>query len=779
MIRINSGYIPRPHGRTGRQRLGVALLAASTLVAPPALASAQGCPVNPPPLALPLPGAKSTLTADQASLQNDIAQAKGDVRLQRNGQALEAPFVRYNRKSSQAQAHGGVRYRRPGLYVHADNGDFNVNKQTGQFNDAHYSVTSSGGRGKAKKVVALGPGRYTLTDADYSTCAGPHKAWMLSARHLKINRKTGVGVAHHATMRFYGLPVLYTPYISFPIDKRRHTGVLTPTFGSSNRSGFELTVPYYINLAPNYDATLVPRILTARGLQLGGQFRYITAHQVGEFDGEYLPHDQKYGGDRSLVHFRHIGELNQHIGIEANYNRVSDRNYFNDISNNLTVHATSQLDRSARLTMADTGIRFSLLAQSFQLLYPSSQSGPLNNDPYQRLPQARLEMLSPTAPFQAGLDAEFTRFRRSHSIGADRVDLRPRLLWGVDHGGWYARSEAAYRYTRYNLHGADTGNGAMTLTPANDVINRGIPSFKLDSGLRFSRLMDNGWIQTLEPRMQYLYVGYENQSNIPIFDSGSPNLHFDRLFMDNRYTGIDRIGDANQVTLGMTSRVIEPKSGRTLLKLDFGRIVSFRNLKVTLPYSGTSGYQKRGSDYVVGAEFQPSAHLSARATVQYDAHDNRVDRAIATTRYTSRTGYQLDLGYRFYRNFRPSRYIIGGRDNYTVHFIPSEYETLEQTVVSFRAPITARLDVLARWNYSLAHSQNVETLAGLEYRPSCCWAGRVAVRHYVGNYNSGQNTAVLFQFVLNGLGQFGNTIRSFVQNNAFSNDTTVRSSRPF
>ncbi|MES1941577.1 Organic solvent tolerance protein [Salinisphaera sp. T5B8] len=761
--------------------MSVSLVCAGTLAAKPSIAAEMGCAVDTPPIALPEPSAESTLVADQASLENEVAEATGNVRLERNGQALEAPFVRYDRKSGRAQARNGLQYYRPGLFLTADNGDVLINDETGEFNQARYSVLTNGGRGEAATVNALGAGRFELTDANYSTCDGETKAWLLSADRIELDRTTGRGEAFDTVMRFYGVPVFYSPYLNFPIDDKRHTGVLPPTFGSTSDSGFELAVPYYFNLAPNYDATLVPRILAKRGLQLGGQFRYLQQHHRGEFDGEYLPSDNEYDDDRALFHFEHIGQLSPHVGIEANYTRVSDDDYFDDLSNGLAGSSTSQLEQAVRLTAVDTGIRFTLLAQDFQTLDDYDNDNldrAFSNDPYKRMPQARLEMLTPTAPFRAGLDAEFSNFRRDDDIDAFRADARPRLLWGVDRGGWYANSEASYRLTRYDLRGFDeTDNFTRADTGGDDVITRDIPQFKLDSGLRFARSFNDGWIQTLEPRAQYLYTGYEDQSNIPIFDSGVADLHFDRLFADNRFVGSDRIGDANQLTLGVSSRVIEPESGRTVAKVDFGRVTGFRDLRVNMPGAGEVGYGDRGSDYVAGLELRPTEHISARTTIQYDPDDSRVNRAVATASYRSDAGYQLDLGYRRYHDYRPLREVTRIDDDTTrTTLVPGAYESLEQTAVGLRAPVTENLDVLGRWNYSLEENENVETLAGFEYRPSCCWAGRVAWRRYVADNDGRRDTAIMFQFVLNGLGQFGDTVQSFVDDDVYDDQDRGRSS---
>lgn len=766
-------------------------LSGALLYTPVALAASdsdvQGCPVAPPPLSLPANGESSSLVANQASLANDIATARGNVHFERNGQALEAPFVRYNRKTTKAAAHGGLKYRRKGLYLTADKGNVNVNQRTGTFANTRYSVLTSGARGQASHVSSLGDHQYRLRDADYSTCAGPTKAWLLSARRIDIDRASGRGVAHDATLKIYGVPVLYTPYINFPTDNRRHTGFLAPAIGSSGDRGFEIAAPYYINLAPNYDATIVPHVMAKRGFQLGGQFRYKTRHHKGELDGQLLPYDTHYGNERDLEHFQHIGQLTPHIGIQANYSRVSDDDYFDDLSNDLAHTSTSHLDRSFELTAVQPGVRFSLLAQDFQTLDHdfNGLGGRFDNDPYQRMPQARLAMLTPTTPFQVGVNAEFTNFRRDDSVNAYRTDVRPRLVWGVDHGGWYANSEAAYRVTHYDLRDLKYAANDRYFQPDRDSINREIPSFEADAGLRFSRTYANGWIQTLEPRMQYRLVGYQDQSDIPIFDAGSATLNYDQLFANNRYTGLDRIGDANQLTLGVSSRFVSPDTGRTVASFNLGRVTSFRDLRVGLPNSGVTGYGRHGSDYVAGGMVSPSDLFTGRATVAYDSHQSHIDRAIATASFGPRDGYRLDLGYRYYRDYRPARDITRLDDDHHHHhdyettLIPGQFETLSQAAIGIRAPIGSRVDVIGRWNYSFKRSQNIETLAGLEYRPSCCYAARVAWRHYVANDDGSHDNAIMFQFVLRGLGRFGQSVSSFVREDLFSTTPQARSTDTF
>lgn len=740
---------------------------------PAALAAAnlQGpaCPAAAPPLSLPTSEQTSSLTADQASLSGDIATAHGHVKLLRKGQALTAPYVRYDRKTGRATAHGGLRYRRQGLYVTAQRGWVNIDAHTGKFELTHYDDTDNNANGKARTFHAVGNNRYKLTQASYSTCPGTTKAWQMSARHLTLDRHAGRGIAHDVTMRLYGLPVLYSPYLSFPLDNRRHSGFLTPAVGVSSKSGFELTTPYYFNLAPNYDATLMPRIMSARGLQLGGQFRYLTHHHWGEFDGQVVPYDFKYGATRYLVHFHDSGQITPHIGVQAIYGRVSDDQYFQDFSNDLAHTSTSNLDRRIKVTAARPGVRLSVLAEDFQTLYTpyTSAGGLYSNHPYRRLPQINLSILTPTAPLQFGLDTQLSRFRRRDSVNGDRADIHPRLIWGIDHGGWYTNAQVGYRFTHYQLSdlaAAGSNSSDLYFNPDKQSINREIPSFTANAGLRLSRTLGNGWIQTLEPRIQYHYVGYQNQSNIPIFDSGSPTLSYDELFANNRYTGLDRIGDANQIALGVRSRFIAPNSGRTVASFDFGRVTSFRKLRVTLPYTRDTGYGTHGSDYLVGGSLAPNGWLHTEAVAQYNSHWSQLDRAYAITTIGHNNGYQVTLGYRYYRDYRS----LGiGR-----------YETLSQTLIGVRAPLSSQVNLIGRWNYSLAQHQNVEALVGLEYHPSCCYALRLAFRQYVSHYHSGQNgslsSAVMFQFVLHGLGRFGNSMSSFVSGNIFGTTSEPR-----
>lgn len=708
-------------------------------------------PIIPPPA----PDSPTSLIADRAALEESgQASASGSVRLEKGNQALEAAEVTYNRETNRATAESGLRYYRPGINISAATADVNVEELTGRFTDTRFALEGGKGRGSAESVESLGEKKYELYVANYSTCPGPDKAWQLSAERIDLDQIRGRGEAFDAVLRVFEWPVLYTPYINFPIDDERHTGFLLPVFGLSERSGFELAAPYYINLAPDRDATLTPRVLTQRGFQLAGEFRYLNPNNRGRVAAEYLPSDNEFGSDRHLTQFEHIGRFGRHFGARANFTNVSDDEYFDDLGSSLSSTSQSQLERVLELTFAATGVRFAALLQNFQTLDDDDQTQNFRIEPYERLPQLRLSLLSPTTPWHVGLDAGFSNFRRDGSVDGLRYDIRPRLGLGTDRGAWFARTDASYRYTHYNLRN-------NTVPGADDSIDRSIASFSADSGLRFERILANGWLQTLEPRVFYLYNGFDNQDDIPVFDTGVPDLRFERLFADNRFVGNDRIGDANQITLGLTSRFIDPADGRTVLKLNLGRTYGFNPINVRLANASPIGFGPRHSDIVSNAEYSPHPNLYSGLTLQYDPDDNRFNRGSLRAGYRDETGRRLDVGYRYYRDFR----------SVNIQQVAGPFETLEQTDILVKYPLTERLGVFGRWNYSLENSQSVQTLGGFEYRPSCCWAVRAGWQRFVSNDQGEYDTAILLQIELTGLGRFGDDTEQLLERDTVGLDS--------
>lgn len=665
-------------------------------------------------------------------------------------QALEAPKVRYNRDSARVIAKQGLRYRRDGISLDAASAYVDINDHTGTFFDTQFVMAGNGGHGQAAKISWLGHGKYRLEQADYTTCPGPDPAWRLTAETIELNRKSGRGEAFNTVLHFMGIPVFYSPYLNFPIDDERHTGFLAPTVGFSDDNGFELAAPFYINLAPDHDATITPRLLTERGLQIAGQFRYLNPHSKGSIEAEVLPSDQKFGATRALVHVQHVGRFTRDIALDVNYGWASDDQYFEDLGSTLARTSHSQIEQSARVTIAAPNVRFALLAQDFQTMGDDLSAGAFSRNPYARLPAVQLSVFSQTRPIQFGMDLSVVNFQQDDATAVDgwRYHLHPRLHWGIHKRGWFIEAEASYYYTRYQLE----RSGRVLRT-------RGIPSASLDFGLRFQRMLDNGWIQTLEPRIKYLYTGYEDQSGLPIFDTGTPDLHYARLFADNRFTGVDRIGDANQIAVGLTSRFIDPESGRTVVRLDLGRVFGFDELRVHMPTRSPIGYGDRNSDIVANVEYRPATNWHAGVSTQYDPETQQFNRSSVRASYNDGEGRRLTLAYHFFRNLRPLPHGPG-------------FETVEQTELSVAWPLGDSWQVIGRWNYSLEKSQSVNTLIGVGYRASCCWAMQFAWQRVVDSHEGTYDTAIMFQIELTGLASFGDDIESLLEHDIVSRKST-------
>lgn len=735
---------------TCSKRLRIWLHSIALALAPASVAAAPMCSVA-PMIAPATSGEIPNLTADFAIITGDFAIATGDVRMEWKKQALEAPKLRFNRDTSTVIALQGLLYRREGISLDAETARVDIDGGAGMFMHTHFSMAGNGGHGQASKISWVNRSKYRLSGADYTTCPGPEPAWRLSAETIELNRETGRGEAFDTVLRFFGVPVFYTPYLNFPIDDKRHTGFLNPTVGFSDENGFELATPFYLNLAPGRDATITPRLLTDRGFQIAGQFRYLNAHSKGTIEVEALPSDDKFGDDRELVHFQHIGRLTPNVALDIDYGWASDDQYFNDLGSTLARTSHSQIEQSARLTVATPGLRFALMGLGYQTM--ADAQGPFANDPYSLLPAAQLSLISPRAPLRFALDIGVTRFRHDQTVQGARYHLQPSLRWQIHERGWFVETEASYAYTRYDLDAA-----------GQSIRNRGIPSFSIDAGLRFQRQLGNGWIQTLEPRAKYLYTGYEDQTGLPIFDTGTPDLHYHRLFADNRFSGIDRIGDANQIALGLTSRFIEPESGRTVVRLDLGRVYGFTDLRVQPPTPSPVGFGDQNSDIVANLQLRPADDWYTGAATQYDPSSDRFNRSTLRAGYHSSDGRRIDLAYLFFRNLRP---------------LPNNpgFETLEQTQLTAAWPITDSWQFIGRWNYSLEKGQSVNTLLGLAYRASCCWAIRGAWHRVVDERNGNYDTAIMLQIELTGLARFGDDIDSLLQHDIVSRTSSYRNLR--
>jgi LPS-assembly protein len=667
---------------------------------------------------------------------NEIATFTGDVSVTRGSKTLLADWARYDKGSELTEVRGDVFYRDPELRLLADEGKFHLKNNKGSItNIKAYRLPSAGARGDADQAFMHDKDRSTFLGASYTTCRPGNEDWKLTADKVDIDKAEGVGVARNAKITLKGVPLLYAPYFSFPIDKRRKSGFLMPTIGSLSSTGLDITTPYYLNLAPNYDATISPRYMNDHGLMLGGEFRHMAPRSYSTFKGEMIDDrkppssEDSFRGSWALRHTSNYGRWYNRIQAD----HVSDKSYLSDFGSNIGVTSKVRLERTAESTYYGDFWNLTTRMQNFQTIDRSL------SDEFSRLPQLVLNASLPTANgFTLGLTGEYVAFDRDNSLTGQRLDLLPSIGYSLYRSWGFVRPKASVRYTGYQLDNLRYSS----LTDSNP--DRFVPTFSLDSGLYFDR--QASWFgqtatQTLEPRLFYLNTPYKKQDDIPIFDTGLYGINFDNLFRENRFVGADRVGDANQLTTALTSRFLSQDSGEEWLSASLGQIHYFRDRKVQLNKTGTSKKDQLSSSSVLGelsSQITPNTRI--RTFVEWDSEQNDSKKSVAELHYRDPDRHILNLSYSY-----------DDKEN--------ESPTAQKQVdAAFYWPVGNNWSLIGRWNYSIEDKKTLDRFAGFEY-DSCCWAFRFIGRHFV-NDNARTSkvdttTGVFLQLELKGLGSIG------------------------
>ncbi|PKO57394.1 MAG: LPS-assembly protein LptD, partial [Betaproteobacteria bacterium HGW-Betaproteobacteria-19] len=500
--------------------------------------------------------------------------ADGDAELQRGEMMLSADRLTYREPTDEAVAEGNVRLRQGSDEMSGPSASLVIGDQTGSFQSPRYAITrireplepgdvprEVTGGGRADVLYFEGENQYRAKNATWSTCQVDDPDWYIKARDLTLDYDREIGVARNSTVVFKDVPLFWLPWAEFPLVGQRQSGLLPPTYGSSNKTGFDLTVPYYWNIAPNYDATIAPRWMSRRGLQIGGEVRYLGASYRGEGRAEWLPRDNVSGEERTLGSLQHQQWISPTLYGSLDLNAVSDDEYFEDLSSRVSVASKVNLLREGRLIYAGSPWwSASALVQSYQTLSPDPDN-PVTT-PYRRLPQLLLKATRPdlTGGVSFAWQSEYVRFAhpQDNRPDASRLTAYPQLSLPIERAGYYITPKVGVHYTRYDI---DRNQPVPTLR---DSINRTVPIFSVDSGVTFERdanFFGQDYIQTLEPRVYYLNVADRRQDDIPLFDTSRYDFGFAQIFSENMYTGGDRIADANQVTAAVTSRLIDPETG--------------------------------------------------------------------------------------------------------------------------------------------------------------------------------------------------------------------------
>jgi LPS-assembly protein len=674
--------------------------------------------------------------------RNGVSELSGNVLMSQDGRQFSTDALRYDNPTRTVSIDTPSLFRdRDVFIIRSGSAHYNLNSDHGDFLGAQFSLPKQSSRGTSERVDIEEKDSATFTNTTYTGCSPQHETWILKADQLKLDQDEGVGTAHNAVLHFGGVPILYLPYFRFPIDDQRRSGFLAPTIGQSTNSGFDMRIPFYLNLAPNLDATLTPRYMSKRGEQIQGDLRYLLPGSEGNFHGEYLGRDERLRTERDYVDYQQQTRLSEHLAFDAHYAEVSDLNYFADLGGKYDAASTPFLERIAELTYeAPAQYTVRGLVQDFQPLAGLTSQ----QNPYQRLPALLFSGQTKNRYYGvgAGLDGDFSNFTRSDSVDGQRLYADPYLRWERDEGSWFAaaRSDATYAY--YNLHGSaddsQPANGPFARStprqltlPQDDSSSqpqRMVPQYSLDGGLRFERLTETGRLQTLEPRLFYLYVPYHDQDQLPLFDSGAPDFDFPRLFEMNRYSGEDRIADANQLTTTLSTRVLDATQGHQLLSAAIGQIYRFTSPRVTLPGEELQPV-RGGSDFVTDVDYALSPQWSIDGIALWSPDSGSFDRSETAVRYRGEHS-RFDVSY---------RYLHG---------------SYHQADASFSAPLFNNWHLASRVRYSFQDQSLLDAFAGLEY-DTCCWTGQIFYRRYLATIDGEFNNGVYFSLVLKGLTHLG------------------------
>jgi LPS-assembly protein len=672
--------------------------------------------------------------------------ATGNVTVRQRGATIRADRVDYTAATETVVATGTVRLARatdsatgPTLTYHLD--DDTGEMQSPVFEFAKTPERRIAARGSAERAVLEEEQKSRLYDALYTSCPVPRDDWYLKVRELDIDSVRNVGTAFSSTVMFLGVPILYTPYMTFPLDNKRRSGFLAPTFGTSGRSGVEAALPYYWNIADNMDATATPKIFTKRGLQLGGEFRYLEPKFLGEIEAEYLPSDRLAGFDRYLLGLKHGHQLGHGWAFGINAQKVSDDNYFRDLSTTIAATSQTNLPREAVLSYGDDTWAFSARTLSYQTL--QDPQGPPVPIPYRILPQLVLNGAKQNVSgFDWTFAGELSNFDHPVLPNGQRFIAYPSVSLPLRRSYGYVVPKFGYHYTRYNLSENSQGLEAGT---------RGLPISSVDAGLYFDRAFAWGsrqFQQTLEPRVFYLNIPYRDQTRLPNFTTAESDFNFSQIFTENRFVGGDRIGDANQLTLGLTSRLIETSTGLERLTASLGQVYYFKPPRVTL---GDALGDAKSSDILAAVSSEMSHSVSFDAGFQYTPNLNRSEKVNLAAHYSPEPGRVLNAAYRYARGTLDPR------------VDPSVQSGISQLDFSSQWPITRNLSALARWNWSTRDRKLLEGLAGFEYNAGC-WQVR-AVAHRFITATQQYSTSFQIQLELTGLSRIGiNPLETLRQN---------------
>ena len=713
-------------------------------------------------------GSDITSSSDQLTTTADgQTELSGHVDVHMGEREIQADRLIYDRSNNSLNVSGEVRFHAPTVLVQGDTGRYA--DDGAMFNHAQFQLLQRSGHGSADQISMSPDDLITLRNVVYTSCPQQHATWQIRAREMRLDTAAGEGVGRGAILDVHDVPIAYLPWISFPLSDARKSGFLFPEVGTSSRSGLMLATPFYWNIAPNQDATITPTYYSYRGLDLGVEYRFLNSYNRGSLDVSYLPSDSTYGReleadgrvdaatDRSYLRFVDRLQLPDNTRVDTRVDSVSDTEYFEDFSQGSQSTSTAFLARSIAIGHRDDIWNLRAAMLDFQTLDNTLAD---QDRPYIQLP--RLTASGQWSPqrwplLMTGVSTELVNFTRSLSVACScgapscgacatapcavpataadsapwpcvsgwRLDAAPHVGLDLTGPGYFLRPNVAWDFTQYALRDAGTPDASP---------QRSLPIVDIDTGLQFERLTGSGGMRsmTLEPRVMYVYIPYRNQDPLPIFDTSTPDLNSIELFRPNRYVGLDRIGDANQLTMGVTTQLFENASGVRYLSATLGQSLYLKQPQVTVP--DQSGQPVRTTSSLI-AEVNLTAyrHWNLQMDIASNPAVSSVEQAEVLVQYLASNKQVINLGYLF-------------RDG-----------VVQQLDASGAWPVSAHWDVYARAVYSLLDRAPIQNFAGFQYR-GACWSIRAVAQSSVSTRTGQRDTGVSLQLELTGLSNVGSGI---------------------
>ncbi|MFC7460217.1 LPS-assembly protein LptD [Hydrogenophaga defluvii] len=687
---------------------------------------------------------------------NGVTTLEGEVVLRRHDAVVRADKLDYNETDQQLHAQGQVRIVRDGNLYEGPELQLQLDTHTGFFLQPTFSLLR-GGQGEAERLDFIDENRSVARRASYTTCTrrpGPSwlPDWVVSAASIEFDQAEEVAYATNGVLKFKDVPLLAAPYLSFPISDKRKSGLLPPTLNIDNISGLELTLPYYLNLSPQRDATLYPTLMSRRGIDLAGEYRYLDTRYHGQLRGAYMPDDKLRDSSRWAYAAQHNQVLDTPlglgpVGLRLNLNRVSDDDYWRDFPRSMTSLTSRLLANEGVLSWSRGPWAVSAGAYRWQTL--QDVDAPIVA-PFDRLPSltARFAQTDQTLAGGRGWDwslhTEATRFSSDRIQTGNNLDGTRLLGIGAISRTW--ATPAWYLTPRLQVHATQYQTQAA-MADGRRTASRVLPTFSVDTGLfyeRDTRFFGRDVTQTLEPRVFYAHTPYKDQRLLPNYDAAAFDFNLATIYTENPYGGQDRIADAHVLTLGATSRLIDPGSGRELAKFGVAQRVRLSDQNVFLP--GAQPVAERLSDILVGARLNWTPQWSFESNVQFNPKSQESVRTTLSARHTPGDYRVVSAAYRLQRG------------------------TSEQLDVGWQWPLSWGGDLpdsreaggglgAGRWysvgrvNYSVPDRKVVDLVAGFEYDAGC-WIGRVVVESLQRSLNSA-NRRILFQLEFVGFTRVG------------------------